>query len=96
MALAKSKSGRSVVIHLKIKGKRTTASIDSTLADFVCLKLSGKLCKDAGKILVDWAQAACDAQGFHFPAGISKWITYEAIQLIASQDLKEKWVQTFE
>ncbi len=96
MTMARSKTGRCKVVHIKINGKRTTASLDVRLADFVCLKLEGKLCNDSGNTLSVWAQKFCDKQNFSLPYGISQRLTYEAINFIASEELTEKWEQAFE
>ena len=88
-----TQKGTSTIIHLKIAGKRTTASIDTNLADLVCVKLANKLSKNAGKELTNWAQAHCEAAGYLFTEGISSSIRLAALLFIVDPEIREKWAQ---
>jgi len=95
--MAGTANGKNIVIHLKArvigtdKIKRTTASIDTTLADLVCLKMDNILAKDGNKTLTAWAQQVCDEYNLS-TTGISERIRFYALMLVAAPSLKQKWM----
>jgi len=86
-----TKNGRSVLIHLNCKGKRTTASMNSDLADLLCLKLDNKLSKDAGKVLQEWAQGVQEV-GDYAAFGISFVLARYAMLEIADPAIRQAWL----
>ncbi len=86
-----TQKGISTIIHLKIAGKRTTASIDTTLADLVCLKLANKLSKD-GTTLTKWAQGICESEQFTSTIGISALIRSRALLFICDDTTRQRWM----
>ena len=86
-----TQKGISTIIHLKIAGKRTTASIDTTLADLVCLKLDNKLSRE-GATLTQWAQNICENEKFTSAAGISALIRARALLLICDDTTRQRWM----
>jgi len=95
--MAETANGRNIVIHLKAKvigqdkQKRTTASLNSILADLVTLKLDNMLAKDASKALTKWAQGICDTHDLTTVA-LSERIRFHALMFVADKDLREAWM----
>jgi len=96
--MAETANGRNIVIHLKAKvigqnkQKRTTASLNSILADLVTLKLDNMLAKDAGKAITLWAQGICDTHDLTTVA-LSERIRFHALMFVADKDLVKAWMQ---
>ena len=86
-----TQKGRNTIIHLKIKDKRTTASVDTTLADLVCLKLADKLSRD-GVTLTQWAQNICENEQFTSTIGISALIRSRALLFICDDTTRKRWM----
>ncbi len=87
-----TQKGISTIIHLKIDGKRTTASIDTTLADLVCLKLDNKLSNNAGSTLTRWAQNICETHEIRSTIGISASIRMQALLFICDDTTRARWM----
>jgi len=96
--MAETANGRNIVIHLKAtvigqaKQKRTTASLNSILADLVTLKLDNMLAKDAARALTMWAQGICDMHDLTTVA-LSERIRFHALMFVADKDLRNAWMQ---
>ncbi|RME01886.1 MAG: hypothetical protein D6816_11735 [Bacteroidetes bacterium] len=76
----------SFILHIRIKGKRTTASMNHDLADLLAVKLAGKRAKDATRVLSRWAQVTIDRH--LVTSQPSRWLTYYALLEIADQALQ--------
>jgi len=87
-----TQKGISTIIHLNIGGKRTTASMDTTLADLVCLKLDNKLSNDAGKTLTEWAKKVCADHQINTITGISARIRMQALLFICDDETRKRWM----
>jgi len=87
-----TQKGISTIIHLKIDGKRTTASMDTTLADLVCLKLDNKISEQAGATLTRWAQNTCHTHEIKHTRGISSSIRMHALLFICDDVTRERWM----
>ena len=91
--MAETRNGRNKIIHIKINGERTTASIDITLADLLCLKLDNILSRENGatKLLNMWAQQKIAEYEMNNKQGISERLRYHALLDIADKRLVDKW-----
>ncbi len=87
-----TQKGISTIIHLKIDGKSTTASMDTTLADLVCLKLDAKPSQQAGATLTKWAQNICEREQFTSAAGISARLRMQALLFICDDATRQRWM----
>ena len=84
------------VHHVYLGARRTTVTLDDSIAFFMALKLGLEpRSAEAKSAIREWLQDQLDAQDDPYQVAVSQWLRFKAIQYLADKRLSkryEKWL----